>query len=75
MCGKLKPEKRGEQIPIAETTWQSDNTKRITSFMVGTITRSANIINGWFKSYDISRVEKKMQMVQFSNLKMEIHGM
>ena len=70
VCGKLKPERRGEKIPIAETTWQSDNTKRITSFMTGTITKNANIISGWFKSYDILRVEQKNadgSIIKFKN--------
>ena len=59
ICSKLKAEKRGEQIPIAESDWQKDNTKTVTAFLPGTFLRNGSVVDGWFRSYDVLRKEHK----------------
>jgi hypothetical protein len=59
ICIRAKMEKRGEQIPLSDTAWQKDDSKTITAFLPGTFSRGGNVVEGWFKSYEVLRKEYK----------------
>lgn len=59
ICGVAKNERKDDLLPFIKSSFDKNNTAKLSYLMTGHFTRNQEIVNGWIKTYPITRKEMK----------------